>query len=174
MSTMNAATPPSEASRTVAIDFLFLDLSTCGPCLGTGANIESALGALEGVLRATGTQVELRRIHVQSVEQARDLQFVSSPTIRVNGRDIALEPLESECGSDVCSCGPGNSCRVWRYAGREYTEAPVGLIVDAVLAELYAGTTRGELLPAAYEVPDNLVRVFAAKDAGAPGGGCCG
>jgi hypothetical protein len=173
MSTMNAAPPASDVRRTVAIDFLFLDLSTCGRCLGTGANIETALAAVEGVLRAIGARVELHRVHVQSVEQARELRFVSSPTIRLNGRDIASEAVESECGADVCGCGSGASCRVWRYLGREYTEAPVGLIVDAVLSELYAGTARADSPAAAYELPDNLVRVFAAKDAGAPGGGCC-
>jgi hypothetical protein len=173
MSTMNAAPPRSDVRRTVAIDFLFLDLSTCERCSGTGANIETALAAIEDVLRATGARVELRRIHVQSVEEARELRFASSPTVRVNGRDIALELLESECGADACGCGPGASCRVWRYGGREYTEAPVGLIVDAVLSELYAGATPADSPVAAYELPDNLVRVFAAKDAGAPGGGCC-
>jgi len=173
MSTMNAAPPSLDVRPTVAIDFLFLDLSRCGRCRGTGANIETALAAIDDVLRATGARVEFRRIHVQSVEQARELRFVSSPTVRVNDRDIALEPLESECGVDVCGCGPGVSCRVWRYGGRDYTEAPVGLIVDAVLSELYAGATRPDSLAAAYELPDNLVRVFAAKDAVAPGGGCC-
>jgi hypothetical protein len=174
MSTMDAAPPSSEVRRTVAIDFLFLDLSTCGRCSGTGANIETALTAVEGVLRATGARVELRRIHVRSIEQARELEFVSSPTIRVNGRDVAPEMLESECGADSCSCAPGASCRLWSYGGREYTEAPVGLIVDAVLSELYGGERRADSPAAAYELPDNLVRVFAANDAGAPGGGCCG
>jgi hypothetical protein len=174
MSTMNAAPPSLDVRRTVTVEFLFLDLSTCGRCTGTGANIETALTAIEDVLRATGARVELRRIHVQSVQQARELRFVSSPTVRVNGRDIALEPLESECGPDACGCGPGVSCRVWRYGGREYTEAPVGLIIDAVLSELYAEATRADSLAAAYELPDNLVRLFAAKDAGAPDGGCCG
>ena len=173
MSTMNTAPPPSDVHRTVAIDFLFLDLSTCTRCLGTAATIQTALATLEGVLRATGAHVELRRIQVQSEEQARELQFVSSPTIRVNGRDIALEALESECGADACSCGPGASCRLWRYAGREYAEAPVGLIVDAVLSELYAGTTPGDPPSAAHEPADNPLPVFAAKDAGARRGGCC-
>jgi hypothetical protein len=174
MSTMNAAPPRSDVRRTVAIDFLFLDLSTCERCSGTGANIETALAAIEDVLRATGARVELRRIHVQSVEHARELRFASSPTVRVNGRDIAVEPLESECGADECGCAPGASCRVWRYGGREYTEAPVGLILDAVLSELYAGATPADSRVAEYELPDNLVRVFAAKDAGALRGGCCG
>jgi hypothetical protein len=172
--TMNAVPPGFDVRRTVAIDFLFLDLSTCERCSGTGANIETALAAIEDVLRATGARVELRKIHVQSVQQARELRFVSSPTVRVNGRDIALELLESDCGTDVCGCGPGASCRVWRYDGQEYTQAPVGLIVDAVLSGLYAGATQADSPVAAYELPDNLVRVFAAKDAGMPGGRCCG
>lgn len=174
MSSMDTAPPPAEARRTVALDFLFLDLSSCGRCLGTGANIETTLAALEEVMRATGMRVELRRIHVRSAEQARELRFVSSPTIRVNGRDIAPKPLESECGADACGCEPGVSCRVWRYAGREYAEAPVGLIVDAVLSELYAGTSRADSPAEAYQLPENLVRMFAAKDAGTPAGGCCG
>jgi hypothetical protein len=169
MSTMNPAPSPPDVRRTVAIEFLFLDLSRCGRCQGTGASIETALTAVDGVLQATGTEVELRRIHVRSVEQARELRFVSSPTIRVNGRDIAPEPLESECGADSCGCGAGASCRVWRYGGREYTEAPAGLIVDAILSELYAGTAREDSPAAAYELPDNLARVFATS-----GGGCCG
>jgi hypothetical protein len=174
MSTMNAAPPPSDVRRTVAIDFLFLDLSTCGRCLGTGANIATALEAIGAVLQATGARVDLRKIQVQSLEQARELEFVSSPTIRVNGRDIAVEALESECGAGGCGCGPAASCRVWRYAGRDYTEAPMGLIVDAVMSELYGGASRRTSPAADYELPDNLLRVFAAKDAGAPGGGCCG
>lgn len=173
MSTVNTAPPATALGRTVAIDFLFLDMATCRRCQGTGANLESALASVEGALRATGAWVELRRIHVQSAEQARELELVSSPTIRVNGRDIALERLESECGADGCSCGAGASCRVWQYAGREHTEAPVGLIVDAILSALYAGPPRPDPAVAPYELPDNLARVFAAEEPGAPGGGCC-
>lgn len=169
MSTMDAAPAPSEVRRSVSVDFLFLDASTCGRCSGSGANVETALDAIEGVLRATGIGVELRRTDVTSAEQARKLEFVSSPTIRVNGRDIAPEPLESECGDDGCGCGTGASCRLWRYGGRSYGEAPVGLIVDAVLSEIYADGPRAEPPAPAHELPDNLARVFAAG-----GGGCCG
>ena len=95
---------------------------------------------------------------------------MSSPTIRVNGRDIAPEPRESECGADGCGCGPGASCRVWRYRGRDYAAAPVGLIVDAVLAELYGGSDATDPPAAPYELPDNLERVFAAKRRSAAAG----
>ena len=80
---------------------------------------------------------------MQSLEQARESQLVTSPTIRVDGRDISPKPLESECGADGCGCGPGASCRVWRYAGADHTAAPVGLIVDAILSALYAAPAVG-------------------------------
>jgi hypothetical protein len=164
-----AATPQApDVRRTVAVDFLYLDLSTCRRCGGTDANLDRALDVLDGVLSATGARVELRRIHVRSLEQARELQFVTSPTIRVDGRDISPEPLESECGADGCGCGTGASCRLWRFAGAEHTAAPVGLIVDAVLSALYAGPAVADA-PTSYEVPDNLIRVLAGGR-----GGCCG
>jgi hypothetical protein len=174
MSTVHAAPEPSEVHPTVGIDFLSLDLSACARCSGSDANISTALAAVDGVLRATGARVDVRRLRVRSVEQARELRFVSSPTIRVNGRDIAPERLESECGADGCGCGPSTSCRIWSYRGRQYPEAPVGLIVDAVLSELYGGTMRTDSPAASYELPDNLARVLAARDADTSvGSGCC-
>jgi hypothetical protein len=173
MSTVDAAPTASEVRRTVVIDFLFLDLSACERCSGSDANIDTALEAVGAVLDATGARVDLRRIQVRSVEQARELRFVSSPTIRVNGRDIAPERVESECGAGACGCGPGVSCRLWRYRGRDYTEAPVGLIVEAVLSELFAGTPRADSVAERYELPDNLAQLLATSDAVAPGGGCC-
>ena len=168
MTTIAAPPQGSDVRRTVAVDFLYLDLSTCRRCGGTDANLDRALDVLEGVLRTTGTRVELRRVHVRSLEQARELQFVTSPTIRVDGRDISPEALETECGADGCGCGPGASCRLWRYAGADHTAAPVGLIVDAVLSALYAGPATTDA-PMSYEVPDNLIRVFAGGRSG-----CCG
>ena len=94
------------------------------------------------------------------------MAFLSSPTIRVNGADIALELQESSCGSEACTdgCGDQIACRVWVHQGREYTEPPTELIVDAILRHVY-----GPPAPAAwtraqpYEVPENLQRFFAGK-----------
>jgi len=168
MTTIAAPPQGSDVRRTVAVDFLYLELSTCSRCGGTDTNLERALAALDDVLPAIGAQVEVRRIHVQSLQQARELQLVTSPTIRVDGRDISPEPLESECGADGCGCGPGASCRLWRYAGADHSAAPVGLIVDAILSALYAGPAAADT-PTSYEVPDNLIRVLAGAR-----GGCCG
>ena len=75
-------------------------------------------------------------------------RFVSSPTIRINDVDIAFELRESSCGSEACvdGCGDHVDCRVWVFGGREYTEPPVELIVDAILRQSYVpdGDGQGE------------------------------
>ncbi|MGH2988455.1 MAG: DUF2703 domain-containing protein [Solirubrobacterales bacterium] len=162
-----AVPPPAESeSEEITIDFLYLDLTTCTRCVGTDQSLETALDVVRDVLDATGAAVQVRKTLVETAVQARELGFVSSPTLRVNGRDIALELKESPCGSEPCGCGcdDDTACRVWTYRGEEYTQAPVGLIVDAVLGELYGGAARPDL-PAdqAYELPQNLVSFFADR-----------
>lgn len=127
----------------VVIDFLFLDLSACDRCVGTDEHLTAALQVVRQVLEPTGRQVQVRKHLVGTEEQARRLRFLSSPTLRVNGRDIAVELKESSCGSESCTdgCGAHIDCRVWTYQGQEFTAAPVGLIVDAVLREVYSGGT---------------------------------
>lgn len=155
-----------QAGDEITIDFLFLDLTTCTRCVGSDHSLETALGVVRDVLDATGAAVKVRKTLVETAARARELGFVSSPTIRVNGRDIAIELKESPCGSEACGCGcdDDTACRVWTYRGQEYTEAPVGLIVDAVLGELYGGAARSGLAAdEAYELPRNLVSFFAGR-----------
>lgn len=167
-----------EESGGIMIDFLFLDLTTCTRCVGTDQSLETALDIVRDVLDATGVAVEVRKTLVQTTAQARELRFVSSPTIRINGRDLAFELKESSCGSEACTdgCGDHIACRVWTYRGQEYTEAPVGLIVDAVLGDLYGGGARPARTPDdAYELPENLESFFAGKDPGSvEETACCG
>jgi len=163
-----AGTVAGTADRTlreVVIDFLFLDLTTCDRCVGTGEHLTAALDAVRQVLEPTGRQVQVHRHLVATEEQARRLRFVSSPTLRVNGRDIAVELKESSCGSECCTdgCGAHIDCRVWTHHDQEYTAAPVGLIVDAVLREVYSGgpsATPATGLGEPYDLPENLRRFF--------------
>jgi hypothetical protein len=146
------------------IDFLFLDLTTCDRCLGADRNLESALEVVRYLLAANGTEIEINKVHVESADQARELRFVSSPTIRVNGSDVALELRESSCGCEACTdgCGEGIACRVWVHRGREHTEPPVAMIVDAIMREVYGGeVVSPELEAQHYELPENLERFFA-------------
>jgi len=156
------------AAETVRIDFLFLDLTTCTRCRGTDRSLGSALTAVADVLEAAGIEVEVNKVHVASEEQARAWRFVTSPTIRVNGADIALELRESSCGSEACTdgCGDQIACRVWVHRGREYTEPPVAMIVDAMLRHVYGTAPRPASAPR-HELPENLRRFFAGTAASA-------
>jgi hypothetical protein len=160
-------TTPHETPTTsprLRIDFLFLDLETCTRCRGTDRNLEAALERARELLSATGTAVEVNKVHVASAELARELRFESSPTIRVNGRDVALELRESSCGSEACTdgCGESIACRVWVHAGEEHTEPPVAMILDAILREVYGGAAVNREFDAEpYYLPENLERFFA-------------
>ncbi|MBU7008069.1 DUF2703 domain-containing protein [Phosphitispora fastidiosa] len=150
--------------RQVNIEFMYLDLSVCNWCQSTESNLDEAIAEVARVLKATGVDVNVRKIHVQSEEQARELGFVSSPTIRINGQDIQLDVKEALCDSCGDLCGDSVDCRIWTYQGKEYTAPPKGMIIDAVLREVYGGTKESTKKPAKTgEIPENLKKFFAAK-----------
>jgi hypothetical protein len=157
-----------QTRNTLGIDFLFLDLTTCTRCRGADRSLESALEVVRDVLEATGVEVVVNKVLVESEEQARALRFVSSPTIRVDGHDVALELRESSCGSEACAdgCGGQIACRVWVHRGREYTEPPVGMLVDAILGHVYGGMpARARSAVEPYELSANLGRFFSGEAA---------
>lgn len=82
---------------------------------------------------------------------------MSSPTIRVNGRDIALEVKESSCKECGDLCGDSVDCRVWVQDGIEYTELPKSMIINAILKEVYNGHSSIPLTNEKYEIPQNLI-----------------
>ncbi len=162
----------SPATRTLDLDFLYIDLTSCTRCRGTDESLSRALDAVRSVLSSAGISVNLRKVLVDTEEKAREHRLVSSPTIRVNGHDVALGTKESRCGSCSDLAGQGTDCRVWTYEGADYTEAPEALLVDAILRAAYAtAPAKAERQPYAG-VPENLLRFFAAK-AGGDGGPCC-
>jgi uncharacterized protein DUF2703 len=162
------------AAKKIEIEFLYLDLNVCTRCRATDANLETALRTVQSVLEASGTVVNVSKALVGSEDMARRLRFVSSPTIRVNGRDIALELHETPCDScaEACGCNGSVNCRVWLHGGKEYNEAPVPLIVNALLTEIYGTQDRAHpVAPEQFVLPDNLKRFFAAKERKATS--CC-
>ena len=147
------------------IEFMYLDLSICTRCRETGTHLDEAISEAAQVLKATGVEVNVQKIHVQSEGQARQLGFFSSPTIRINGADIQLDVKESpcECG-ESCGCEGGIDCRVWTYQGKEYTAAPKAMIIEAILREVYGGSKESsDRPPQGGDVPNNLKQFFAAK-----------
>jgi len=171
--------PAARPGRTVEIDYLYLDLTTCSRCRASDASLDAAVGIARPVFDAVGADVKVCKTLVETEEQARGLGFVSSPTIRVNGRDIAGDLIESSCSEcgELCGCDGGVDCRVWDYRGELHTEAPTGLIVEALLAEVgQSGGVRGEKTPEATrsaDVPENLELFFAGTGAASAAVSCC-
>ena len=151
---------PQQEKKKVVIDFLYLDLSVCERCQGTESNLDSALNELSAVLQAAGYQVEVNKINITSPELAVKYEFLSSPTIRVNGKDIAMKVTETVCKDCGDLCDSETVCRSWVYEGIEYSEPPKSMIVEAVLKEVFGG---GEKKDAAkpYVLPKNLETFFA-------------
>ena len=56
-----------------------------------------AISVVERVVAETGVPVELEVIEVQTLAQAKTLQFLGSPTVRVDGQDVDRQPS----GADV-------------------------------------------------------------------------
>lgn len=162
---MTPKTTLNPVSRTLTIELLALDLSTCARCTGSLSNVEQAIAILQSILASTGTAIQFHKIVVESEAQAQQLQFVSSPTIRVNGRDIILETTESRCGdcSDISGSEGGTVCRTWSYQGETHTEAPIGMIVDAILRAIYQTEIPPFGVSNSFEVPQNLRQFFQAK-----------
>ena len=150
------------------IEFMYIDLMTCDRCLGTGDAVEEAIDAVLPALTVLSYEPQVDRVLVESADQARDLRFVSSPTIRVGGIDISGELKESNCGACSDVCGEDTDCRVWHWRGDDYTSAPAGMIVEALMASVVTSPTP-TLRPQA--LPENLVRFFDAKSVTSQG--CC-
>lgn len=149
--------------RCLTIDFLYLDLTICSWCQGTETSLDQAIAEVAQVLSATDIEVEVNKINVVSIEQAHQLRFISSPTIRVNGKDIQLEVKESLCDSCGDLCGGDVDCRIWVYHGKEYTVPPKAMIIEAILREVY-GDPHQPLQDnqTDFEVPENLKKFFIA------------
>src|SRR5687768_11908017 len=90
-------TKPLATPKRLDVELLALDLNTCRRCTGTAANIRAALASAADLLREAGAEVVLRETVVRTAEQAERLRFESSPTVRINGHDIAVEARESKC-----------------------------------------------------------------------------
>lgn len=149
------------SERRIVIDFLYLDLNVCARCQGTDTSLDEALSEIAQQLEAIGAEVVVNKVNVVNEELARQYKFISSPTIRVNGRDIQGGLRESQCESCGDLCGESVDCRVWVYQGKEYTAPPKAMIVDAILNEVY-GPESSEPESAPYVMPDNLRRFYAA------------
>ncbi len=147
------------AKKPLHIEFLYLDLTQCTRCQGTESNLDEALTEVSAVLTAAGYEVALDKVNITSKDLARQHRFLSSPTIRVNGHDIALDVRESDCTECGDLCGDSVDCRVFEYEGIEYSEPPKAMIIQSIMKEVF-GIPREIRQAEAYELPENLEKFF--------------
>jgi glutaredoxin len=147
----------------VVVDLLYLDLSVCTRCKGTESSLEDSLNEVLELLKNIGKEVQLNKIHIESEEDAIEHHFISSPTIRVNGKDIQMKVKESHCSTcSSLTSGASVDCRIWLYKGKEYTVSPKEMIINAILKEIY--NPQEVIEQGNYRIPDNLIEYFDKKD----------
>lgn len=145
--------------KNLVIDFLFLDVTVCERCKSTDKNLEEALAEVSKVLEATGIEVIVNKIYVDNEEIAKKFKFMTSPTIRINGKDIQMDYKESLCESCGALCGDDVDCRVWIYQGKEYTQPPKAMIIETILKEVY-GSNIFKNEEQEYKMPVNLKKYY--------------
>lgn len=148
--------------KKVVVEYLYLDLKTCDRCIGTDAVLDEVMLTLTPALKLAGYAVEYRKIAVETAELAERYRFLSSPTIRVNGRDICGSVNENSCGCCGEISGTDVNCRVFTYNGENYEVPPKEMLVKAVLRAVF-GQSESGCSCEAYELPKNLKDFFAGK-----------
>jgi hypothetical protein len=154
-----------EAKKVLNIDLIAIDLSTCRRCVPTGDQLRRAVDLLGPIADVLGIELKHREIVVQTPQEAKDHALLSSPTIRINGHDIAQDIRESLCEScgDLTSGGTMVDCREWHYRDKVYFAAPLPLLVEAIMGAMLNIDTPPIVPEPIKELPANLQRYFDNK-----------
>lgn len=148
--------------KKVVVDYLYLDLLSCDRCVGTDNVLDEVMLALTPALELAGYEVEYNKIKMDTDELAKWYQFLSSPTIRVNGQDICTSVSENSC--DCCSdiSGTDVDCRVFEYNGESYEVPPKAMLAEDILHTVF-GKTETNCSCRSYELPENLKTFYEGK-----------
>ena len=68
----------------------------------------AAVNLVKQVLTAEGVEAEIHEVLVRDEEMANELGFCGSPTIRINGRDVAGESQNARSFALSCRLYPGS------------------------------------------------------------------
>lgn len=88
-----------------------------------------AVKLVKDILAVEGIAAEIHEVLVRDQEMAHELRFLGSPTIRINGRDVAGEPQEPQRF--------GLSCRL--YAGSKHAGLPPAEMIHHAVVEARRG-----------------------------------
>ena len=151
------------SDKKILVEYLFLDLQTCERCVGTDILLDEVMVTLTPALQLAGYEVAYHKVKMETADIAKRYQFLSSPTIRVNGRDVFLFVKENSCGCCSDISGTDVDCRVFEYNGKNYEVPPVEMLADAVLRAVFAPREEACSCGSKYELPDNLKTFFEGK-----------
>lgn len=154
---------PAPKQEKITVDFLYLDLSVCERCRGTDSNLDDAISDVSSVLTSAGYDVVVNKVNITSADLAEKYTFMSSPTIRINGKDIEADVMESNCTDCGSLCGDSVDCRVFTYEGTDYDSMPKGMIVNAILREVYGSKPEQPKTELSYVLPENLRMFFESQ-----------
>lgn len=95
-------------------------------------------------LEELGMNADVEEILIDTDEKAKEYGFVSSPTVRINGKDIQREVNKGQClpceelaehtkeatefVKQECKCG----CRIYFYRGKKYNYPPKEMIKEVI------------------------------------------
>jgi hypothetical protein len=175
--TDGAAIPEKiETDKVLHIDLLVIDLETCARCVPTGDQLKTAVRLLTPVAEALGIELRHRAMVVQSPEEAKEHALLTSPTIRLNGRDIAQDIRESLCEScgDLTENNTMVDCREWHYKGKVYSAAPLPLLLEAIMGAILNIDDMSLIVTSPLDqLPENLQRYFDNKKQMSVSTRCC-
>jgi hypothetical protein len=155
-----------EVRKVLNVDLIVIDLSTCKRCVPTGDQLRAAVKLLTPVADALGIELRHHETVVQTPAEAKEIALLSSPTIRLNGRDIAQDVRESLCEScgDLTDNNTSVDCREWHYRGKVYSAAPIALLVEALMEAMLKIDEIPPVAPSPLkDLPENLRRYFENK-----------
>ena len=119
------------------MEIQLLYILDCPWCVKTKELIKEGLEEL-------GVKAKVEEILIDTDEKAKKYNFVGSPTIRINGKDIQEEVSKKRCLpceelvksteeiaefiEQECRCG----CRTYFYKGKQYPYPPKEMIKEAI------------------------------------------
>ena len=150
------------ADNTVTVEYLYLNLKECDRCIGTAQALDEVMATLTPALETAGFAVRYRKVEMVTAELAGQYRLLASPTVRVNGRDIAARVTENHCGCCSALVNSEVTCRVFEYGGKTFEVAPKQMLAQGILSVVFGNR---ELSPdqEPYRLPDHLARFFAGR-----------
>lgn len=164
-----------DTDKKIIVEYLYLDLETCDRCMGTDNVLDDVMMTLTPALSIAGFEVEYNKVEMKTAEIAEKYQFLSSPTIRVNGQDICRSVAENSCGCCSEISGTDVDCRVFEYNGETFEVPPREMLAEAIFHTVF-GQAESGCSCGGYEMPDNLKDFFEGKKnktGCSCGGNCC-